>query len=82
MTDDAGELINIAKLLDVLRFVHRVGPKTWPEVYTHVGMSRQALWRMLHRAVPTMGVEVEPTDEGPRVTSWGVLNMKEVMRGP
>ena len=78
---DAGELINITKLLAILRAVAAGEASSWPDLARQVGLSRTALWRLLKRAEAGMGVCVQVGDEGPRVTSWGVLNKREVVRG-
>jgi DNA-binding IclR family transcriptional regulator len=79
---DTGELINITKLLAILRAVAAGEAASWPDLARQVGLSRTALWRLLKRAEAGMGVCVQVGDEGPRVVAWGVLSKREVVRGP
>ncbi len=78
---DTGELINITKLLAVLRLAAAGMAVSWPDLAKQVGLSRTALWRLLKRAEAGMGVCVQVTDEGPRVTAWGVLDRRAVTTG-
>lgn len=78
---DTGELINITKLLAILRVAAAGEAASWPALAARVGLSRTALWRLLKRAEAGMGVCVEATDEGPRVTAWGVLDRRSVLAG-
>jgi predicted DNA-binding protein (UPF0251 family) len=78
---DQGELINITKLLAVLRLAAAGEAASWPDLARRVGLSRTALWRLLKRAEAGMGVCVQVGDEGPRVTSWGVLDRRSVVGG-
>jgi DNA-binding IclR family transcriptional regulator len=78
---DTGELINITKLLAILRAVAAGEAASWPDLARRVGLSRTALWRLLKRAEAGMGVCVQVGDEGPRVVAWGVLDRRSVVGG-